>query len=168
MYTITLSLNGRVPSKKNQKSVKFKRINGKRVGVPRSSRAYYEWNAATLRQFEDMGIPKHGLKAVKELELTIYFPDQHQADLTNKAESIMDTLVDYGFLEDDKWQVCPRIILIGEHRKNLGGFKVVFRITGKGESEEYLSVDQSGIPDDECVDTNGMRDEIIEFESFDL
>jgi Holliday junction resolvase RusA-like endonuclease len=38
-------------------------------------------------------------------------PDAIRADLTNKAESIMDLLVDAGVLQDDNWNVVPEVIL---------------------------------------------------------
>lgn len=41
------------------------------------------------------------------------FPNsKRKADLTNKAESIMDALVDAGVLEDDNWFVCGDIRLL--------------------------------------------------------
>jgi Holliday junction resolvase RusA-like endonuclease len=44
--------------------------------------------------------------------LTFYTPDRIKADLTNKAESCMDLLVDAGFLADDSWFVAEPIYLI--------------------------------------------------------
>jgi crossover junction endodeoxyribonuclease RusA len=40
-----------------------------------------------------------------------YMPDNRKTDLTNKAESIMDLLVDCKIIDDDCWQVIPRIML---------------------------------------------------------
>jgi crossover junction endodeoxyribonuclease RusA len=40
-----------------------------------------------------------------------YMPDNIKADLTNKAESVMDLLVDCKVIDDDCWQVIPRIML---------------------------------------------------------
>jgi len=168
LYTIAISVNGRIPSKKNSKSIKIKHSNGKTVGVPVSSKKYYQWHKHTLNELKNMNVPKLQLPNIKEIELTIYFPDKRKADLTNKAESIMDTLVDYEFIKDDQWQVCPRIILQAEYRKNFGGFKSVFKIKGTGEGSEYLSLDQSNIDDKDCVDGSELKLEVTEFDSFDL
>jgi Holliday junction resolvase RusA-like endonuclease len=40
-------------------------------------------------------------------------PDNRRTDLSNKAESIMDLLVDNGILEDDCWQIVPILALQG-------------------------------------------------------
>jgi Holliday junction resolvase RusA-like endonuclease len=41
-----------------------------------------------------------------------FFPKTRRAgDLTNKAESVMDCLVDNGILEDDNWFVCGSLWL---------------------------------------------------------
>ena len=45
------------------------------------------------------------------IEMMFYFPDKRRADLTNKAESIMDLLVDAGIIEDDNANVCPEVLL---------------------------------------------------------
>ncbi len=45
------------------------------------------------------------------VEITIYAPDRRASDLTNKAESIMDLLVDTGVVSDDNWFVCDPILL---------------------------------------------------------
>jgi hypothetical protein len=43
--------------------------------------------------------------------ITFYPPDRNAGDLTNKAESIMDLLVDMEILEDDNWFICSDIHL---------------------------------------------------------
>lgn len=40
-----------------------------------------------------------------EIKMTIYFPDRRRSDLTNKAESVMDLLVDFWILKDDSHDV---------------------------------------------------------------
>lgn len=46
-----------------------------------------------------------------EIELLFHMPDNRVADLTNKAESVMDALVDAEVIEDDKWQVVRPLVL---------------------------------------------------------
>lgn len=43
--------------------------------------------------------------------LTFFFADNRGSDLSNKAESVMDLLVDAGVIKDDKWQVIPDLHL---------------------------------------------------------
>lgn len=51
------------------------------------------------------------MKGPLNIEMKFWFPDRRKADLTNKAESIMDLLVDAGIIEDDNVNVCPRVWL---------------------------------------------------------
>ena len=46
-----------------------------------------------------------------EVTITFYAPGRRRADLTNKAESVMDLLVDCMFLVDDSWFVVSRLEL---------------------------------------------------------
>lgn len=43
--------------------------------------------------------------------LTFFAPDKRATDLSNKAESVMDLLVDNRVIEDDNWFVCPDLHL---------------------------------------------------------
>lgn len=45
------------------------------------------------------------------VEITFYAGDKRASDLSNKAESIMDLLVDAGILPDDNWFVVPELLL---------------------------------------------------------
>lgn len=93
-------LYGRIPSKKNS------RINT-RSGRSFPSAKYTEWHKDATKQLT-------GAKAITEkgMTLTFYMPDNRRCDLTNKAESVMDLLVDNGLLEDDCWQVTGEVRLI--------------------------------------------------------
>lgn len=42
---------------------------------------------------------------VRIVEITFYPSTLRKSDLTNKAESVMDLLVDVGIIEDDNWFV---------------------------------------------------------------
>jgi len=48
---------------------------------------------------------------VDSVTLEFYLPDNRKTDLTNKAESVMDLLVDNGIIEDDSWQIVPNLHL---------------------------------------------------------
>lgn len=102
----SFTLNGRIPSKKNSKAIRIIR------GIPMlfSSGAYNKWNK---EQLKEIGKSKIGVyRKINSIQLTFFAPDKRKTDLTNKAESIMDLLVDAGIIEDDNWYVIPMVILI--------------------------------------------------------
>ncbi|MGI9118433.1 MAG: hypothetical protein ACR2IQ_02700 [Minisyncoccia bacterium] len=94
-----ITIYGRVPSKKNSRITT-------RSGRSFPSAKYTEWHKDASLQL--IGKPKI---ETDYLEIHFYFPDNRRCDLTNKAESIMDLLVDNGLLEDDSWQVIPNLRL---------------------------------------------------------
>lgn len=98
-----LIINGRIPSKKN--STWTVMVRGRAIRLP--SQKYKEWNKDALKQLTSKEIIPKGTHLV----LNFFMPDNRKCDLTNKAESIMDTLVDSGILEDDSWQIIPSIHL---------------------------------------------------------
>lgn len=68
------------------------------------SDAYRKWHkdaCKQLLQFEKPRIPFENAS----VKMVIYSPDLRPADLSNKAESILDLLVDNGFIKDDNWFV---------------------------------------------------------------
>jgi len=52
------------------------------------------------------------------MSLLFYMPDNRRTDLTNKAESVMDLLVDNGILKDDSWQVVNPLQLVTKYCKD--------------------------------------------------
>lgn len=62
----------------------------------------------TLAEF---AYSKNPIKTVKEIIIDFYVENKRKADLSNKAESIMDLLVDASVIEDDNFFVVPRLIL---------------------------------------------------------
>lgn len=110
-----LKLEGRVPSKKNS------RINI-RAGRSFPSKKYTEWHEdASWQLFIQK--KKVGIKKCT-IEIEFYPPDKRRYDLTNKAESIMDLLVDNGILEDDNASVVQRVTLIAMPQTEFKGAKI--------------------------------------------
>ena len=64
------------------------------------SKAYKEWHQEATDQLCD-DLLDSPIESVDKVTLSFYGPDKRKTDLTNKAESIMDLLVDNGFLTDD-------------------------------------------------------------------
>ncbi len=100
---MVIELLGRVPSKKNS------RINT-RSGRSFPSSKYTAWHKdASIQLLKYKGtFPGHGIQVL----IKFWFPDNRRCDLTNKAESIMDLLVDNEFLEDDCWQITGPVKLV--------------------------------------------------------
>ena len=100
---IQLIIKGRIPSKKNSRMI-FCR--GKRpMSIP--NKRYVAWH----KEAEAQLLGTRPIKANK-MTLTLYAPDKHKGDLTNKAESVMDLLVDMKIIEDDNWFVIDDLHLI--------------------------------------------------------
>lgn len=94
---------GNTPSKKNSRIIicrgKFPNL------IP--SKNYTEWHKDALLQLSGKG-----KITSSELNLTFFAPDNRKFDLTNKAESIMDTLVDAGLISDDNYSVVSKLTLV--------------------------------------------------------
>jgi len=104
MKIFKLTIPGDCPTKKNSgRMIKRGRA------IFRIPNAYHEaWhdeNMLRLRQ------PVKPFGIVQEVSMTIYPKTARKSDLTNKAESIMDLLVDLGYLEDDNWTIVPAVSL---------------------------------------------------------
>lgn len=118
---INITLTGRIPSKKNS------RINTKK-GRSFPSKSYSLWHAEAMIQLASQGVNKLKLESVESIELKFTFGDLRKADLTNKTESVMDLLVDYGFLEDDNWMVVPEIHLSATYEKDVFGCEITVNV----------------------------------------
>lgn len=98
-------IRGRIPSKKNSRQL-FSR-GGRVMSIP--SKDYTAWHKTASEQLAD--VPKNLLEHVQEVVLDLWAPDKRLSDLTNKAESIMDLLVDNSILKDDNWFIVNRVVL---------------------------------------------------------
>jgi|11_taG_2_1085331.scaffolds.fasta_scaffold08323_4 Holliday junction resolvase RusA-like endonuclease len=117
-----LRLNGRIPSKKNS------RVNT-RSGRSFPSKKYMEWHTTAMWEVKSQKPPMEIDRC--EIQLIFHMPDRRRADLTNKAESIMDLLVDAGVLTDDSWQVVTPITLHGFYDKENPGVEIIINTCSK-------------------------------------
>ena len=109
MNTLSITLYGLIPSKKNSKQWIFR--GGRRYLVP--SNNHKAWHTEQMLELWKMN-KKAKLPHITEkafFTLTFFAGDKRRADLTNKAESVMDLLKDYGVIEDDNWFVCGSVRL---------------------------------------------------------
>lgn len=101
---VNITVLGKIPSKKNSKRVFCV------AGKPRviSSKAHEEWHdeamlllASERNKLSPADRNHLPIKKAHHVGIVMYSHDARAFDLTNKAESIMDILVDAGFLFDD-------------------------------------------------------------------
>ena len=78
-----------------------------------NSTAYTKWQREASNQLVGK-VPMEPIKKCS-IEMLFFAPDKRKTDLTNKAESIMDLLVENAVIEDDNYEIVPYINL------NFGG-----------------------------------------------
>lgn len=105
-----ITLTGRIPSKKNSKRIVMA---GHRPMIL-SSKDYEAWH--TIASFELKSQVKGMANRIRlsgpyRIHIKIFAENARKFDLTNKAESIMDLLVDNYIIEDDNWSVVPFVDL---------------------------------------------------------
>jgi hypothetical protein len=102
---VTITLPGRVPSKKNSKRIFCT------SGRPRvlSSEAFIAWHEEMMLRVRRYRPAKPIPQAV--VSITFYPDTRRMFDLSNAAESVMDLLVDAEILADDSWSVVPDLAL---------------------------------------------------------
>lgn len=108
MGKLEIVLTGRIPSKKNSKLWIVR--GGRRFLVPSAN--YSMWHEEKMWELKKYIAGVKNPITLCKIEATIFFPDNMKADLTNKAESIMDLLVDAQVLKDDNHKICPDLHLI--------------------------------------------------------
>lgn len=104
---MTYIITGDVPSKKNSRNI-FSR-QGKIFNIPnRKHQEWHEYAMWQLRQFSKNRTPIYNIASI---QITFYPSHKRKSDLSNKAESVMDLLVDAGVIEDDNWFEVPALLL---------------------------------------------------------
>jgi Holliday junction resolvase RusA-like endonuclease len=114
-YRLKFMIEGRIPSKKNS------RITVKKTGISFPSKAYSAWHASASAQLLAGRVPRKTLSDLAAIVITFFFPDNRVADLTNKAESVMDLMVDMRVIENDNWQNTGMVLLIPQISKSSPG-----------------------------------------------
>lgn len=114
--SIVIIIQGRIPSKKNSKRIFFKRNRRKPIVIPsKNHQIWHEEQSYRIKRFR----PKNPIEKCG-VTITFYAPDKRTTDLSNKAESIMDLLVDNRFIIDDNWFIVRNLLLYfgGINRNN--------------------------------------------------
>lgn len=97
-------MHGLTPSKKNSVGLMFRK--GKMFKFPNSR--YQSWHKTALQSLK---IAPVSIDSTISVHLTVYGDTKRKFDLSNKAESVMDLLVDAKILADDNYEVVPHLIL---------------------------------------------------------
>ena len=105
MGRIEITINGRIPSKKNSKRV-FSRGNRVIVIPSENHEVWHEEQSYRIKRFR----PKKPIEKC-EVEMMFYAPDRRRADLDNKSTTILDLLVDNQIILDDSWFVINKLTL---------------------------------------------------------
>ena len=74
------------------------------------SAKYTEWHESASWQLKKH-IRRIAMFPKSKITLIFIAGDNYKFDLTNKAESVMDLLVDNGFIVDDNYVSIPEIVL---------------------------------------------------------
>jgi Holliday junction resolvase RusA-like endonuclease len=101
-----ITIHGSIPSKKNSK--KIIQVRGRILIVP--STKFEKWHKEAVKEMMSQHYCLEG-KKVCRVEINLYAPDKRKGDLTNRAESLMDLLVDCGIIKDDNWFEIPQVVL---------------------------------------------------------
>lgn len=126
-----------VPSKKNQRTPIVNRHTGKTF--LKHSDQYIKWKKLTHSFFEEeywkIYNSKLRLPIVRcKINIKFFFADDKDRDCTNKAETIMDALVEHKILADDNFKVVGDVSLDG------------FLCKDKPRTEIYITVLEVGEP----------------------
>lgn len=98
MKSLQITVNGRIPSKKNMLVIKKKGTSGRYISPSDKFKAWHEEQSWLLRH----KVPDEPIQKCK-VDIVFYPPDKRTADSNNKAASILDLLADNGIIEDDNW-----------------------------------------------------------------
>jgi Holliday junction resolvase RusA-like endonuclease len=110
MIPLTITLKGLVRPKKNSKRMV---IGIGKKPVLLSSLGFLSWHRSAMIRLAQSAYPRNKISTPIMVKIQFMIKDNRRRDLTNMAESVMDLLVDYGVIEDDRWQICRFVSMVG-------------------------------------------------------
>lgn len=122
MRDINFDIAGQVPSKKNNKRILKNSRTGNRFIA--NSEKFNDWHEKALREvclFSKAA--KYRNKPRKNplsIRMSFYNKDNRRHDLDNMVSSVLDLLVDAGYLEDDHCKIVSSMLVVfcGVDREN--------------------------------------------------
>lgn len=116
-----ITIHGVVPSLKNNKQLFINRKTGKHFIT--SSQKTKDWNTDALGQLENVPpISQYPLA----MYITFYMATNHRKDIDNMLGTVLDILVKAKVIEDDRWQLVPRITATAEMDKSNPRVEILF------------------------------------------
>ena len=107
MKTVFFTIHGDVPSKKNSRIF----VAGGRGGFTIPGKYHQDWHKNASREMLAL-LHKTPCAVTKAQVSIVFYPlTYRKSDLTNRAESIMDLLVNCGVLVDDNWFAVKKLTL---------------------------------------------------------
>jgi Holliday junction resolvase RusA-like endonuclease len=103
---MVITLKGRIPSKKNSKRMVFAKGRSFLISSPQFL-AWHEEQSWLLRKY----VPPMPIEKCL-IMIKIFAPDNRKSDLSNKAEGILDLLVENHILKDDNWFCVSELHLL--------------------------------------------------------
>lgn len=100
---VKITITGDTPSKKNNRQAIY--VKGRTIFI--ANKLHQAWHKQALPQL----LGTKPVDNVKSVSLKFFPSTKRLWDLSNKAESIMDLLVDASIIEDDNYSVIPKLIL---------------------------------------------------------
>lgn len=121
MRDIKFDIAGQVPSKKNNKRILKNSRTGNRFIA--NSEKFNDWHEKALREVCLSKAAKYRNKPRKNplsIRMSFYNKDNRRHDLDNMVSSVLDLLVDAGYLEDDHCKIVSSMLVVfrGVDRKN--------------------------------------------------
>ena len=108
MYQIEICIPGNVIAKKNNYRVLYKKRGGKKIPFILPGDAYVNWEQFALLHL--MNQPKWSGSYPVKMHCFFYRATKQKFDFSNMLESIQDTLVKAGTIEDDSYRhVIPYV-----------------------------------------------------------
>jgi Holliday junction resolvase RusA-like endonuclease len=86
---------------------------GKKRPVLLSSLGFLAWHKDAMIQLAQGVYPRNKISNPISVRIQFMIKDNRRRDLSNMTESVMDLLVDYGIIEDDRWQICRFVSVVG-------------------------------------------------------
>lgn len=117
-----IKVEGNVPSKKNARNIFFHKQTGRLMNLPQKN--YLDWHSNSSIWLKTAPNLKKITEPISFILIKISANSRRKYDLTNKAESVMDLLVDNQIIEDDNSDVIPCVVLVKDPVSKTGYFDV--------------------------------------------
>ena len=119
---ISFILQGRTPSKKNNKRVVTNRSTGKPMII--SSFDFMVWQNEAIVSLMAQHVPRQEIQCCK-INFHFTMGDKKRTDIDNKISSILDMLVKYRTIAGDHWQVVRELKATADFQKDFWSCKVM-------------------------------------------